>query len=365
MSSGLRTDFWRLRRAAVRLRHQGHGWLSLFLVHLPIAAARRVYRRIAVGVNGRLLNPLSNDRRFQAFEASLPETSSKRFFVIVMPGVLHFLLPCLRLIPTSIDIVFIHNGSTRDEEDVLARLYPRHPSFRLTSLPGSALAHGDVLTLLLRHSSDDFGIIDHDLYVFDRTVFDRLAFAQGEVLLGLFGGANEEAGLDYPHTFFLYFRVEAMRNLMERHGVTAGLYRRAPRRLRARLAGIGIRPGQTLKNYLHFYDTLQLLVAIAYSEGLRPGFIPLADPTDAVHVGGTSSATQAVNMDLASLYVRARFLELACNSMLPDRYRNTLGRFCCAAEIRPLLRLTPEVLRLLVVLDRLMARLEAAGLAST
>jgi hypothetical protein len=359
MLSDLRTDFWRLRRAAARLRQQGHGWLSLLLIRLPFAAARRAYRRIAVLVNRQVLIPLFNDRKFEAFEAFLRQTSGKRFFVIVMPGVLHFLLPCLRLIPTSVGLVFIHNGSKRDEEDVLTRLYPQHPQFRLTTLPGSSLAHGDVLTLLLTHSRDDFGIIDHDLYVFDGTVFDRLVFSDGEALLGLFGGANQEAGLVYPHTFFLYFRAEAMRDLMERHGVTARVYRRAPRRLRDQLAALGLPTGRYLKDYVDFYDTLQLLIAIAYCEGLRPGFVPLADPNDAVHVGGTSSGTQAVNMNLAGLYVRALFLELACNALLPDRYRNTLGKFCSAAEIRPLLPRTPETLRMLPVLDRLMMKLES------
>jgi hypothetical protein len=360
MPNGVRTVFWRLRRAAARLHQQGHGWLSVALACLPKAIARRAYRRTAVVANRRLLNPLCNDRQLQIFAASLTRPSGKRFFVIVMPGVMHFLLPCLGLLPPSVDLVFIHNGSTGDEDDVLRRLYPQHPHFRLKILPGSSLPHGDVLTLLLRHSNDDFGIIDHDLYLFDQTVFDRLVFSDDEVLLGLFGGLNREANLAYPHTFFLYFRAEAMRGLMERHKVTARMYRRAPRRFRRQLAEIGIRPGHYLKDYLDFYDTLQLLVAIAYSEGLRPGFIPLADPTDAVHVGGTSSGTQAVNMDLASLYVRAQFLELACNAMLPDRYRNTPGRFHSAAEIRPLLRRNPDVLRMLAVLDRLMARLKTA-----
>ena len=359
MLAWVRSQLRGLRLAVHRLRAQGHGLAASVLVHLPLLVVRRGYRKVSQCVAGRLLTTLLDSARLRRFERCLSPASGKRFYVIVMPGTLHLLLPCLRLLPPDHDVVLLHNGSAHWERDLLRTTFPNHRAFRLTTLPGSSIAHGDVLTLLLRTSDRDFGVIDHDLYLFDPSLFDRLDFADDECALGLFGAESEATGLIYPLTHFLFFRTLVWRDLMTRHRVTARLYRRAPRRLRERLAKIGLEDGVFLKDYHEFFDTLTLLMALAYSEGWRTGFVPLTDADDAIHVGGTSIGLQQTK-ELGMVYANARFLELACNAPLRERYRRLTGKFRSSAEIRPMLPKTPETLRMLAVLDRLVARLGAA-----
>jgi hypothetical protein len=347
-----------LRLAVRRLRAQGYGLAASVLLHLPALVLRRGYRKLAQTIAGRTLTPLLDAPRLRRFLRSLDPASGTRFYVIAMPGTLHLLLPCLRLLPPDLDVVLLHNGSTRWERELLRDRYPDRPAFRLSTLPGASIAHGDVLTLLLGTSGDDFGILDHDLYLFDRTVFDRLRFDDTECALGLFGAQSDAAGRIYLLTHFLFFRTSVWRDLMIRHRVTARLRRRAPARLREQLARIGLAEGVFLKDYHDYFDTLHLLLALAYAEGWQTGFVELASADDAVHIGGTSIGLQQTK-ELGTLYANARFLELECNAALRQRYRGLMGRFGSAAEIRALLPRTPETLRMLAVLDRLIARLEA------
>jgi hypothetical protein len=352
-----------LRQAVQRLRAQGHGLATAVLIRLPYLVARRGYRKAAQWAGGRVLVPWLDLPRFRRFQRSLSGSTGKRLFLIVMPGTLHFLLPCLHLLPAGLDVILLHNGCARWERDLLRAVNPGVRTFRLTTLPSSSIAHGDVLTLLLQAGDRDFGIIDHDMYLFDASVFKRLDFANGQCVLGLFGATSQATGLVYPLTHFLFFRISVWRALIERHQVTARLYRRAPARLRDRLAALGLGEGVFLKDYHDFFDTLHLLLALAYSEGLGVGFVALTNPQDAVHVGGTSSGLQQTKA-LGMVYANARFLELGLNAALRKPYRRLMGRFHSSAEIRPKLPRTPETLRMLVVLDRLTTRLEAASRVS-
>jgi len=49
--------------------------------------------------------------------------------------------------------------------------------------------HGDVITLLLQNESGNFGLIDHDCYVFDPRIFESLAPGPNDCLTAIYGGS--------------------------------------------------------------------------------------------------------------------------------------------------------------------------------
>ena len=59
------------------------------------------------------------------------------------------------------------------------------PQFRVATLPASSVNHGAMIDMMLRHNECDFGILDHDFYLFDRTVLQQLHFSDAEFLLCL------------------------------------------------------------------------------------------------------------------------------------------------------------------------------------
>lgn len=188
---------------AVRaMQGRGYGLLAALLVHLPVAATQRIYRKLAYPINGRLINRTVNYRRFRAFQGKHADRLDGHFYVIVMPRTLHFLLPCLDLLAGQVSVLLLGNGARAWEREFLQAKYPDMPFFELRPLPGSSVAHGDVISLLLANNDSNFGILDHDCYVFDPTVFALLDPGARECMLGVFPGFSMKSGIFYPETFF-------------------------------------------------------------------------------------------------------------------------------------------------------------------
>jgi len=326
---------------------------------MPQAVAVRAYRKLAYAINDGLLQRWVTPPRFERFVAALADQPGIRFYVIVMPQTLHFLLPCLHLIANDLRVILLLNGVRGWEVDLLRTHWPKLPQFRIVTLPNSSVSHGVMINMLLRHTDRDFGLIDHDLYLFDTTLSAQLRFADNEFLLSLFSGTSADGRWAYPLTHFLYFRIEAFRRLMERHGVGAEIYRRLPESVRGSLAGLGLRDGNPMKSYHEFFDTLHLLLALAYTEGLNVRQIELAEKDGAYHVGGTSIGTHHTK-DLVNLYIHLRFIELAGEPLLRRRYASIAAPFDTASELRRRLPRTPEVWHQMQAIDKLIDRLQRA-----
>jgi len=347
-----------LRAFLARLQRRGYGSTAALLYFVPVAAMGRLYAKFAGAVNAFLLAPGFNQRRFRRFQQQHAGGLRGHLYLIVMPRMLHFLIPCIRLIPPDVPVIFIGNGQAVWEEKQVHALRPNAPFFNLATLPRSSLAHGHVIDMLLQHNEAPFGIVDHDLYVFDETIFRFREFAADECMRGVFRDVNARTGLVYPQTHFLFLNTPVLRGLMERYRVHARLYRSMPRRLASVAAKVGVVRGVTLKDYHDFFDTLHVLLVLAYAEGYRVGFIEPAQDESVFHVGGTSIGSWIIK-DLPELYTQWRFLERADQPALRDHYEKLLAPFRSSDEIRRLLPRTPSVEHLVMTSDRLVEKLSA------
>jgi len=267
------------------------------------------------------------------------------FYVIVMPGTLHFLLPCLALLPRHLKVVLLGNGASTWERHIVAHRFPGLPYCPLATLPATSLMHGDVITLLLQNESANFGLIDHDCYVFDPQIFESLAPGPNDCLTAIYGGVSAKTGVPYPETYLMFLHAAVLKDTMARYHVDARIHREAPQRLRAVLERIGLRDGVFVKDYLTFFDTLHLLVAIS-------------------HVGGTSWRTTETK-ELIDCYIDWCFLDLVDSNDLRRRYRSRTRPFRSPAQVRAAIPMTPEAFAQVAWIDALVARLAPTPSAHT
>jgi hypothetical protein len=357
--------FWRLKsylrrlRTAMRpMRERGLGLFSMLLVHVPAAFLFRAWRLLAQPLNGGMIQRVFNQPRFVAFQDTLEDSPLPRFYVIVMPFTLHFLLPCLALLQGRVQIVLLNNGAHRWERRVLTERFPALPLFDLWTLPLSSVSHGHVINLLLENHRGNFGIIDHDCYVFDHAIFEQLAPASDECLVSLFSEASSSVNITFPLTFFLFFNAEALRLLMHRYGVDARLYREIPVTARDAMARVGLGPATFWKRYHNFRDTLHVLLAVAQAEGLKFRFLTSDQELPAMHVGGTSIGTHHAK-DLYALYIHLRFLELLDDKLLNRRYAFLTAPLRSSADVLAHSRQTTPEWQARPAVDALIAHLHS------
>lgn len=357
--SALRANARASRLLYRRLRDRGHSHWDVMLQRLPQAAALRAYRRLAYAVNDNVLQRSITPTRFRRFLARQAGRLDGCFYVIVMPQTLHFLLPCLKLLPAHVNVVLLLNGARRWESDILRQHFPAFPQFGVAALPKSSVGHGAMINLLLGNSTHDFGLLDHDLYLFDQSIFQQLQFDAGDFLLCLYNDTSEDGRWVYPLTHFLYFRTEVFKRLMAQFGVGAQAYRQVPEQARSRLDKLGLRKGETMKSYHKFYDTLHVLLALAYADGLGVVQIDPLMADSVYHIGGTSIGTHHTK-DLIQLYTHLKFLELSGEAMLQRRYAAIAAPFASSAEVRAKLEGKAHDFHQIQLVDQLTDKLRQA-----
>ncbi|MFO1321096.1 MAG: hypothetical protein U1F52_15900 [Burkholderiales bacterium] len=363
MLGRLMADVRRLVWLVRVMRRRGYSLPAIVACHVPVTVAGRAYGKLARTLNARGPLRAINRARFAAFQDAHRDRLGGHYYVIVMPGTLHFLRPCLDRLPGHLAVFLVSNGARPWERARLRAEYAHLPMAVLATLPGSSLVHGDAINLMLDHNASDFGILDHDLYLFDPAIFERARPAADECAFALFSEVSRRTGRRYPETYFLHFNRAVLRALSDRYGIDARLYRRAPPRAAARLASLG-RPESLLrKDTQDFLDTLQLLFALAEVDGVPVRIDTAADDADAVHVGGTSMGTHRTK-ELAQLYVHRRFIDLAGDAEITRRYAHVTEPLATAAEIRARMHPSLEEWRIADRVDRLIERLQAARCVS-
>lgn len=204
-----------------------------------------------------------------------------------MPNVLHFLIPCLKLIPKNKNIFLILNGTRSWEEKYLRENYAYYPIFKLITFPHSSLSHGTLLNLLIENNQSNFGIMDHDLYIFNKEIFDKLIFNKDECVIGAFKLMNKKSALTFPTTNFMFLNVSLIKKIMVKYKIGAQIYTKIPSRLKNKLSTINLGYNNFLKDYLYYFDTFNMILAMAFYEKLSVKILKLNDK-DLCHIGGTS-----------------------------------------------------------------------------
>ncbi len=174
-------------------------------------------------------------------------------------------------------LCLVMNGFSGSRARRLAAKANVDASIRLRTLPGFPVKHGTAITLLLDHAEEDFVLLDADCFVRDPKVLELPGFEPDEYLAAPdhahFFNVNRVTGERFPRTHFLMFNVKLVREVMERHRITAEKYVRAPRRLARALATMDYGNHNFPRSHLRHFDTLLLLMAMARYDGLRPHWI--------------------------------------------------------------------------------------------
>ena len=128
-----------------------------------------------------------------------------------------------------------------------------------------------------------------------------------------------EAVLTFPTTHLLALDVPVIQELMATYHIRPVIYTRTPQHLVEPLGSLGLGDHNLPKDYLSFYDPLNLILAMAAYDGLQRRILN-RDEAAVYHVGGVSYLEENVTLD----YFNARLLDQPFAGPFRDRYRKPL-----------------------------------------
>jgi len=333
---------------------KGISHVKILFVYLPRKLLRKLYLIVAEFINIYFLNYLINSMKFRTFQKLHKDKLDNHFYIIVMPNMLHYLIPCIDLIQEKIKIFLILNGSDKWEENYLKDIYPGFPIFKLINFPYSSLSHGRVINLLLKNNKYNFGIIDHDLYIFNEKIFNQIIFDKDEFVIGASKISNNKSNLTFPATHFLFFNVDLIQKIMAKYKIGAQCYRRIPSHLEKKLATLNLGYNNFLKQYLNYFDTFNLIMAMAFYEKMSAKILDIEYFDDIYHIGATSHGSDNVYHS----YITFKLLELPLNLSLKKYYANCYKQY---NNSKDLLKLVPKDIssyQFFRDIDRFMDKLE-------
>jgi hypothetical protein len=284
-----------------------------------------------------------------------------------MPNTLHFLIPCLRLLPTERKVFLVFNGTKDWEQKLLLREFKDRPALKLFTLPRSSINHGEVINLFFYANDKNFGIIDHDLYIFNPKIFDKLTFENKQFMKAIFRGENLLNGIIYPHTFFLFFNTPYLKNIMTQYNVDARIYKKVTPDIEEKISKIGLSNRRFIKDYMNFFDTLHIMLALSYVDGGEVDYLDTyfnINSDDVYHLGGTSMGSQ-YSKDLSHMYISMSFLEYVNHPLLTKKYLPYLTPFSSSEQIREKLPSTPDVEHMKNTLHKILSLIKEQNLEVT
>lgn len=349
----IKTLLYRIKLFVKQSHRNGLSLAYILAIHLPRLFLVLAYNKVAKTLNDRLLTPLVSCRLMRRFHSQFVNAEDGHYYVIVMPNTLHYLIPCLQLIPDDIPTYLIFNGAKRWERKKLTKMFAQRPAITLLTLPFSSVNHGPVINLLFAVNQCNFGIIDHDLYIFDKTLLQQRSFTNNQSMRAVFKGVNPNTGMEYPHTFWLFFNCTSLKQIMQHFNIDARIYYDVDKAVRQALATVGLSEGVFIKEYMNYFDTLHVLLGLSYAQGLDIDYV---DTTEVFHLGGTSMGSQ-YSKDLLHMYMSMRFLEHLDDVSISSRYLPFLKPFSDSEQIWNKLEKNEETQHMRITLDRIIERL--------
>jgi hypothetical protein len=110
---------------------------------------------------------------------------------------------------------------------------------------------------------------------------------------------------------------------MLKYNIGAQKYRIIPSHLKKMLASLKLGYHNFLKGYLNYFDTLNLIMAMAFYDRLSAKILEFTHFKDVYHLGGTSHGPD----NLYRTYRNLKFLEMPQNHLLREKYSGQFSSF--------------------------------------
>jgi len=287
----------------------------------------------------------SNQERFRRFQQEHRSRVYRRFYITVVPRTLDLLEYGLKLLPADLNVFLILNGLADWEQDYLATEFPDIPSFTLETRGGSIL-YDRVLDLLVEENEFDFGVLDQDCFVLDESLFDQLQFQRDELVKSPFFTRNEEAGIEFPRTYFLYFNVSVVKSIRDKYRISFRRCWTLPASLEEKLAELNLGYHNFPHPSLNYFDNFQLIWAMAMHERIPFGRVPT------MHGQGAVCSERVVHVGAGHAYLTEPYRDSMVENLRTYDRLSQLERemlraaaFCHYAHLRLLETSESDVLR--------------------
>ncbi|MEA1967473.1 MAG: nucleotidyltransferase family protein, partial [Thermodesulfobacteriota bacterium] len=279
------SGYKRVKEMVAKKRMKGRGLFFTCFIYLPGRFIEKFLSNSCILINKYIFNKYINKQRLERFHDSHDHIMDHHFYMIGMPGKIDFLEASLELIHNKINLFVILNGVKEGEKKQITKKFPDLPVFDLSTFYSSSIPHGEVINLLMQANEKPFGLIDHDLYIFNDQIFSQLDFNNDEFISGPFEIHNQKAELTFPATFFLYINTPIVKKIMNKYNIGAQIYTRIPSRLLPILNDMNLGYDNFLKGYLNYFDPFNLIFAMAFYEGYKAKILK-KNEKDMIHLGG-------------------------------------------------------------------------------
>jgi hypothetical protein len=235
----------------------------------------------------------SNEERFREFQNEHRDRLGNHFYVIVVPKTLDMLEVCLAFLPDTVPVFLVLNGLEPWEQAFVETQYPDIPKFTLETRRGSIL-FDRVLDMFVECNDSNFGILDQDCFVLNRRYFSRLQLGKDYFAVSPFVTHNAAANITFPRTYFLFLNLAEIRRLRDKYRISFKRCWTLPANVEEPLKSLGLGHDNYPHESLGYFDTFQLIWAMALYEGLTYGRGPSArrflgwQGRNMVHVGAGS-----------------------------------------------------------------------------
>lgn len=252
------------------------------------------------------------------------------FAMIIMPGTLHVAELAASYCPKDIHLIIILNGLSAWERNWAVK----HLKSAVTVRSGFAHPHDKTLEILVRNLPSDFGILDSDMLVLNPDCFRRIQLlGEGVAMNTYFILKNERTGLAIPQTFFLFFNLKIVTNVINKYrvGFVSYFWQDLPVLAQRRLAQLGLGPDNYPHSFKNAFDTLQAVMMLCLAEGHPFGILGQTSgaprPDDNLFHVGAVSYWRGVNdvWKLRGAYFSMRLLEDHKDDELRQRYQKLFG----------------------------------------